>query len=54
MKKTLTPLNDVYMRAAFHMKRARDDMFNHHQDALTQQATTQRAHVAIVPKTTMK
>jgi hypothetical protein len=54
MKKTLTPLNDVYMRAALHMKRARDDMFNHHEDALTQQATIQRAYVAIVPKSAMK
>jgi len=27
MKKTLTPLNDVYMRAMLHMNCARDDQF---------------------------
>jgi hypothetical protein len=42
------------MRAAFHMKHTRDDMFHHHEDALTHQATRQRAHVAIVPKSAMK
>jgi len=54
MKKTLTPLDDVYMRASQHMMRAIDGMFNHCDDAYVRQALRQHAAGAIVPKTTMK
>jgi len=54
MKKTLTPLNDVYMRASQDMAHAIDDMFNHCDDAAARQAVRQHAANAIVPKTAMK
>jgi hypothetical protein len=54
MKKTLTPLNDVYMRASQDMARAIGDMFNHYDDAAARQAVRQHAAGTIVPKTTMK
>jgi hypothetical protein len=54
MKKTLTPLNDVYMRASQDMTRAIDDMFNHCDDAAARQAARRHAAGVIVPKTAMK
>jgi len=54
MKKTLTPLNDVYMRRAQHTPRARDNMIDQHEDVLNQQAKRQRAQAANVPKTAME
>jgi len=50
MKKTLTPLNDVCIRAAQHMPRARDDMFNQHENDLYARAATARMKIAHVAK----
>src|SRR5471030_3377576 len=46
MKKTLTPLNDVYMRAPQDMKHALDNIARQHDDALTTQCATPMIHFA--------
>src|SRR5471030_2098809 len=53
MKKTLTPLNDVYMRAPQHMKRARDDMHDRHDDVCNARHASLSKHFANVAKTSM-
>jgi hypothetical protein len=54
MKKTLTPLADVYMRALLHMQRPYDDMFNQHDNALNTLAATQHAPIVRAAKHSMK
>jgi hypothetical protein len=51
MKKTLTPLNDVYMRHAQDMKRARDNITLQRDDALTTRCATPTIHFAHIVKT---
>jgi hypothetical protein len=54
MKKTLTPLNDVYMRRAQHLPRARDNAFDRHNVALIARAAKLRMQIANVAKCSMK
>ena len=51
MKKTLTPLNDVYMRTPQDMKRARDDMRDRHDDDCNTMRASLSKHFVDVEKT---
>jgi hypothetical protein len=54
MKKTLTPLNDVYTRRAQHLPRARDNAFNRHDVALIARAAKSQMQIVNVAKRSMK
>jgi len=54
MKKTLTPLNDVYMRDAFYMPRAHRDMLTQQQKVLRAHASSHQVQIARVAKHSMK
>jgi hypothetical protein len=51
MKKTLTPLADVYMRHAQDMKRALDNIALQRDDALMSRYATTAIHFAHIAKT---
>jgi hypothetical protein len=51
MKKTLTPLADVYMRHAQDMKHALNSITLQHDDALTTRCATAAIHFAHIEKT---
>jgi hypothetical protein len=53
MKKTLTPLNDVYMRRAQHMTRALNDVALQHNVALNARRAMLSMHFAGATETYM-